>query len=279
MTNITLKSQIDKAIKQSYQDWYIDYAFKSMEWYIDLMNKYWRLWDETPRPKLTEIIKWFIRWKVYTIWAYSNIWKSKFAYNIVNHVIWLWKSVIFFSLEVDSWMVLQNLMCNKYWLQFSDFTSIDTSKLLAYEFYKNLKIYDNVYKLDQIEEVIQKFKPDYVFIDFIQNIQVNWWSKYEKMAEIAIKVQQMAIYNKTTIFSLSQLSNEMWKEVWRWIDDFLSLKWAWELFASSDVIMLLRREDDNLIMKIKKNKYWRINDEFWFEPDFSKWQFKLLPKY
>lgn len=253
----------------------IDRAFDSLSWYIDMIKKYWRLWDKTPWEWWDNILKWFIRWKVYTIGAYSNVGKSKFSYNIVNHVIWLWKKVCFFSLEVDSWMVLQNLICNRMKIKAYDIDNLAAIREIIGKSYDKLEIYDNVYKLETMEEVVKDTKPDYVFIDFVQNIQISWGSKYEKMADIAIRIQQMAISNKATVFSLSQLSNSVGKDVSRWDSDFVSLKWAWELFASSDVIFLLSREYELLKLEIVKNKYWRVKDIFYFTPERETASFTL----
>ena len=270
-------NEIDKVLyEKGIPDGSINKAIKNMKRSIDMMRVYWRLWEKSPWDKLDEKIKGIIKWKVYTIWAYSNTGKSKFSYHWVNHFLWLGKSVIFFSLEVDSGMVLQNLMCNKYELQFKDFTDTWAINNLIGRDYDNLKIYDTVYDLSRIEEIVKHYKPDYVFIDFIQNIQTTQGSNYEKLAKIAIAVQQLAITTWSTIFSLSQLSNNTAKNVGRWDTSFISLKGAGELFASSDVIFLLKREDENILwLKIVKNKYWRVDDEFYFDVDFSRWQFKL----
>jgi len=59
--------------------------------------------------------------------------------------------------------------------------------------FKNLKVFDEVYMIDEIEQVVQFYKPDFVFIDFIQNVDTNNKSAYEKMSEIAKKIQRLAI--------------------------------------------------------------------------------------
>ena len=38
--------------------------------------------------------------------------------------------------------------------------------------------------------------------------------------------------------------------------DFISLKGSWEYFASSDVIFILSRNDDEMIVKISKKQIW-----------------------
>ena len=96
---------------------------------------------------------------------------------------------------------------------------------------------------------------------------------YEKNATVAKTIQRTAIKTWTTIYSLSQLSNSVGKDVAYGNMDFISLKGSWEYFASSDVIFILARNDDEMIVKISKNKYGRNGGEFAFEVDFARNQF------
>ena len=75
---------------------------------------------------------------------------------------------------------------------------------------------------------------------------------------------------------MSQLSNTVWRDVSNGNTDFISLKWSWEYFASSDVIFILMRCDDEMIVKIAKNKYWRNGVEFAFAVDFARNQFNFV---
>lgn len=62
--------------------------------------------------------------------------------------------------------------------------------------------------MTEIEEYTQTKKPDVIFIDFIQNVRCSGKSEYERMTEIAFRIQQLAIKNNIAIFDLSQVSNE-----------------------------------------------------------------------
>jgi len=62
------------------------------------------------------------------------------------------------------------------------------------------------------------------------------------MANCARGIQKMAITNKTTVFSISQLSNSVGKSVASGDTDFISLKGSGEFYASSDVIFVLRSD-------------------------------------
>lgn len=54
----------------------------------------------------------------------------------------------------------------------------------------------------------QMNKPDVLFIDFIQNIKVDGNNLYEKMSELAVEIQSLAIDNNIAIIDISQMSNE-----------------------------------------------------------------------
>lgn len=111
---------------------------------------------------------------------------------------------MFFSLEVDAGMVLRNLVANRYSVNFRD-AGGETPKQ---EDFGNLFIFDQVFDLETMDEIIEEAKPDIVFIDFVQNIHAGGGSSYEQMSNIAKNIQRIAIENNTTIFSLSQVSNE-----------------------------------------------------------------------
>jgi len=236
------------------------------------LKKQWKLWFDWPFPELYNICSWVIPWKVYTIWAYSNVWKSKFAYSHVAYFLKAGKKVLFINLEVDAEHCLMNIIQaveNMNYREIMDYTFTDDNIKL----YENLTITDNLFKLDDIEKKIMEGKPDIVFIDFVQNIQSTWWWAYEQNATTAKWIQRIAIQSKAVIYSLSQLSNSVGRDVNNGNTDFISLKWSWEYYASSDVIFLLQRLDDEMIVKIIKNKYWPNWKEFAFCVDFSRNQF------
>lgn len=248
-----------------------DKAIVSLNRYMD-GRKNGMLWIPSPFPYIDKMTSGIIRGKVYTIAWYSNTGKSKFSYNYVNHFLKAGKKVIFFSLEVDSGMVLWNLACNRYE---KDFNLLKLEDIVQSDF-DNLYIYDTAYNIDDILSITESIKPDIVFIDFVQNVQCNGTSEYERMSMIARDMQQMAILYDVTVFSLSQLSNSAGKEATKGSTDFIPLKWAWELFASSDVIFLLHPVDNQQIaISIIKNKYGKKEDGMFLTTNFSKWTFAL----
>ncbi len=247
-------------------------VFKKFELMQKQLKAQWRLWDTWPCSELYNACSGVIPWKVYTIWAYSNVWKSKFAYWHIAYFLKANKKVLVINLEVDSAHCLMNIIQaveNKDYRDMMNYQITDKDL----EFYSNLTITDDLYKLDDIVNKIESEHYDIVSIDFVQNIEGKWMWDYEKNATVAKTIQRTAIKTGSTIYSLSQLSNSVWRDVNNGNTDFISLKGSWEYFASSDVIFILQRLDDEMIVKISKNKYGRNGWEYAFAVDFARNQF------
>ena len=230
-------------------------------------TSWWMLWDCSPYSVLDSYTMWIPKSKVITIWWYSNVWKSKFAYTYVNHFLKIGKKVLFFSLEVDRGMLFANILSQYFWTEFKNVFDLDFDP----EKFKNLIIYDDVYKMEKIQEITKASDADYVFIDFVQNVRGQGASIYEKIANIAVDIQQLAITTGKTIFSISQVNNDSRFKQW----EQAQLKWGWELFASSDIIFLLWKEKEEMFITIQKNKFWPAWVTKSLDVDLSKWQFAV----
>lgn len=242
-----------------------------LEKYMQMKRMDWMLWETSPYPEIDKETSWVIPGKVYVIAWYSNTGKSKFAYTYCNHYIRKWKRVHFYSLEVDVWMVLRNLACNRYKKRFGELEMSDINE----QDFENIRIYDDKYTMDAIIENVMEMKPDIVFIDFVQNVQCPGNSEYERMSTIARDVQQLAIQSGATVFSLSQVSNSTGRDISKWDRSFVTLKGAGELYASSEVVLLLSNQDGYINCSIIKNKFGKKNIDFLFDVDFSTWVFVL----
>lgn len=237
--------------------------------FVDEFKKRWSLWYKWPYSVLENYIPWIIPWKVYTIVAYSNVWKSNFAYTYVVDALKKWKKVLFFSLEVQEQMLFAQLLKSYYDKNFQDISKDDFE--FNMEDFSKLTIYSDVYDLNEICSITEQEKPDVIFIDFIQNVKAKWQWDYEKMTEVAQELQRLSIKTNATIFNISQANNDS-----RFKDsDNLTPKWSWAIFASSDIILWLSRDWENLQLNIMKNKYWMNNKKFLVIPDFRNIQFKI----
>lgn len=234
----------------------------------DQVKTMWKLWVNSwlATDKYTQ---WLIPWKVYTIGAYSNIGKSKLAYFMAQYQLKAWRKVMFISLEVDTWMLMANLIASAEWHKFYDIINwkVDYTPSL----YENCSVHDDLYDLEEIINAVETENPDVCIIDFVQNIRTKWQSEYEKMTTIAQELQSLAIRSNTTVINLSQINNESRFKWW----DSVTLKGSWALFASSDVIYTLNKEDSNLYLTIAKNKYWKANVKYNVHVDFETWRFNL----
>jgi len=209
--------------------------------------------------------------------AYSNVGKSKFSYQICNSLLDQWAHVLYFSLEVQRNMVIYQLIANKYKKPIGDvyrmqFDDIDFTDL----FMKKLEIIDDKYSLSEILQYAELRKPDAIFIDFVQNIQSEGKSEYERMTNIAVAIQQLAIKHNIAIFDLSQISNSGTNYVQ---GDAVPSKWSGALVASCDIGLVMKKDklrDNTVIIHIAKNKFGYNGKSIDYSADFSKWVFSEI---
>jgi hypothetical protein len=201
--------------------------------------------------------------------AYSNQGKSRFAYSLIRNIIEQKKKVFFYSLEVDAWMLIIEILWalykkpKEYIVEHID--TFDLSKIEPY-----IEVYDSVRSLEWIETHITANKPDFAFIDFVQNIELTW-DEYSKTTEIALRLQKLAILTGVTLINLSQVNNES-----RFLEGSQIMpKWSWALFASSDVIISLWSKNWERYLTVAKNKFWRAMVNFLLDVDFATSTFKL----
>jgi len=84
------------------------------------------------------------------------------------------------------------------------------NKLAVYS--HSFLIYDTVYELAEIEKQVMADKPDFVVIDFIQNVQTVRGEEYERMGTVSLRLQKLAKQANCAILALSQLSNTVSRE-------------------------------------------------------------------
>lgn len=140
---------------------------------------------------------------------------------------------------------------------------------------KSLKIYDDIYTLNEIETVFRKADlqggVDVGFVDYVQNCQVpDAKSEYQENSRLAKGLQKLAKDVKCTLICLSQVSND----VGRGNTDQFELKGGGEWAAVSDVgIMLNRSKKDKYKLKytIKKNRHGPVSSHiFEYMADYTR---------
>jgi len=149
----------------------------------------------------------------------------------------------------------------------------ESAKMPYNEKLNNLAIYDvwDYSHIWKIEEYVHTFKPNIIFIDFIQILDCEWHNEYDKLSNAIRRLQKLWIETGTTIVYLSQISNESAKEA-NVLD--VNLKWSWNLIASSDYVFIMKRWNIHweIIFWLKKNKHWPAYKTFSLLFDFEQWK-------
>ena len=262
----------------------INSSYNDLKSYIDLKNKSWIMgnkvdlnWKDDNGKDFNSITEWIIPWKTYTIWWYTNTWKSQFLYFILNKIEV--EKIFIFSTEVNKWMIFKYLVQSKYWLNNKEaFDMIKENPEDLQKMFDKFYIFDDIREMNAIEKIIQKEKPSVCCIDFVQWLRAWTREWYDKNAYIAQTIQKIWIENNTTMISVAQVNASATRESMKPADWIFTIKWAWEYLESSDVVLHLMRQsrdiNTDLILKIEKNKFWPLA-MFEIEADFSKVQFNF----
>jgi len=299
------KKYLEELLKMAY---YLDIGKYKMSWYEELMNilkkidevqsgfdkekysvssisgnimdqVYAGTYMERTRVWIKEIdnaLNWGIpKWSVTTIGAYSNTGKSKFAYFLASNFLKQGKKVLFFNLEVPKETALKNILAS-YSGDHADY-SIDVWDYLEKYTELPLTVVDDKWDWESIKIFAQSCEADVIFLDFVQNIEIQWDWIYEQTSKLAKRIQRFAIENSVTIISISQLSNDGAR--WYKAGDIIPMKWGWELVASSDICLMLQNDQTNgrlINLTIAKNKFGRKEDTFWLSVDYKNNIFTLV---
>ncbi len=235
----------------------------------DRFNKFGWLWYTSCYRQLDVYTWWIIPWTVQTIVAYSNTWKSSFAYSYIPDLLKKWKKVLFLSNEVMSDILFSNILKTYYKKSIKEI--MDKKFIFNLWDLEHLRIVDWLTNFDELKIIIENSEADVVFVDFIQNLQTWWRSEYETMTEVAVWLQQVAIKTGKTIFAISQANNDSRF----WDGTKMQPKWSGAIFASSDIILALYKDWEELKLSIIKNKFWPKDINFLVNNDFSRLQFTL----
>ena len=218
--------------------------------------------------------------KVTRLSAYSNTGKSKFTYQLFNKLLDQNAKILYFSLEVDNVEILEQIFQSRFGLTNIEliaqkgFDTINFDELFGK--WEQLYIVDDMYDIDSIVNYTNFVKPDVVFIDFVQNITVNWaTTEYQAMTKVALELQKMAKKNNIALFDLSQVSNEQAKGSG---GITFKAKGSGALVASADVLLTLSPGsiDWMLELEVSKNKFWPNRQKIDIAVDFDRVSFKEI---
>ena len=207
-----------------------------------------------------------------TIGARPAMGKTSFATNIMLNLLEQNKKCLFFSLEmseeqaikrllgqigeVDS-MLLRNLDGILRRKQSVEKIAEALNKISKYD----LTIIDDVHNADEIKEQIEQIKPEFVFIDYLQLIDVpSKKPRSESFEKVMRDLKKIAKDNNCIIFMTSQLSRAIESRCDK--RPLLSdLRESGAIENISDVVMFIYREDYYTNPDYDEEDYARVKGE------------------
>jgi len=107
---------------------------------------------------------------------------------------------------------------------------------------KNIIIYDNIFTVEamRLELIALKWKvegPVVVFVDFIQNVIGEGGTQYERLSNVTLQLQRLAMDFRITVIALSQISNEGVKRN----SEVMPFKGSGDIASSADLALQIMR--------------------------------------
>lgn len=203
----------------------------------------------------------FMRKELVVLGGYTGSGKSFLSAQLMLNIAKKGFKSAYFSLEISNEMIVSRLigqianikptriMVGKLTEEEYRLKMDAKAKISPYEEFLNF--YDDVYKIQEIEESIKENKYDFVVIDFIQNIMTEQKDEYSSMSFVSLELQKMAKKYNCCILVLSQLSNSAYK------GGYLEYKGSGGIAMVADLgFFIVRKEDEpeKLTLTLKKNR-------------------------
>ena len=249
--------------------------------------------------KWLDMMTWWIQqWYIYRIGWGSNIGKSYLMYNILISILQKDDRVTFFALENEDKFTMKNLLWIHKWVN----SLPEKIKRSNYDFNPSLEWFnekrnfriDSKHKnLHEIFRAAVKNKSKYIFIDYIQAVDIPWSfsSDVQKFAYYSLELQKFATKYWIAVIDLSQLSNESQKGWFNWAGS-TEFKGGGSLKESCDVGLHIFADDfksqakedevsggdianfykNYVKVKLSKNRlWWGVWTNKNYVIDFDKW--------
>lgn len=188
-----------------------------------------------------------------TIGSRPSMGKSTFAMSLMENVIKNGKKCLFFSLGMSAKMFTRRLL-----IQYSETSAMslmyepkrpnnkEIAKLKAASEELsgfNYLVKDKEVKVEEIEAQIEEYRPDFVFINYLQLITTpKKLQRVDAISEIMRNLKTIAKEKSVTIFIISQLSRKLEDRFDR--HPMLSdLKESGAIEEISDIVMFIYREE------------------------------------
>lgn len=191
------------------------------------------------------------------IGGYSNVGKTGLMLQLINSVCLQNYTAALFTLEMTSVDIVNRLLSYNEWLTGDHNVAID--RVASF----NLQVFSQKNNLDDICNTIKAIKPTppVIFIDFIQLIQTDGKSEYDRITKIATDIQNFAKSTQSCIVALSQVSNEGARTK---DSNIIAFKGSGALAAACDVGIELSRDNpsdpdakNEILINIRKNRHGR----------------------
>jgi len=228
----------------------------------------------------------YIPGHIFTIGGFTSVGKTATMVQMICNLLTSGENaaIVIVSTEMTEEQVVARIIAN--------FTGVHSMRILSGRYHdaeeenaveqvkaqlreSKLTIYDDIYRLDEIETAFRKADlqggVNVGFIDYVQNCKwPNAKSQYQEQAEMAKRFQSLAKDIRATLICLSQVSND----VGRGNTEQLELKGAGEWAAVSDLGLMLTRhktEKHRLKVAIKKNRHGALGDcELEYKNDYTR---------
>jgi replicative DNA helicase len=203
----------------------------------------------------------FMRKEMVVLGGFTGSGKSFLAGQIFYNVAKQGYKSAYLSLEISNEMVVSRLigqianikptkvMVGMLTPEENQAKMVAKSKLAPFE---DLMIFsDDIYRIDEIEQVIVNNQLDFIVIDFIQNLITTGKDEYSSMTLASLELQKMAKKYNCCIMVLSQLSNGAAKS------GNLEYKGSGGIAMVADLgFFIIRKieEPDNVYLQLKKNR-------------------------
>lgn len=215
--------------------------------------------------KLDEVIDGFRPGHFWVLGGYTSAGKTFASLNLVANLIKQKRRVVFYSLEMTEVDILSRLcgiltqQNTKVILRGENENSIEQALELIKE--SNFEIITNIREMSDIQfsmiEKNTKSKVDLFVLDFLQLVHVKGAKgDYEKLTTVAHKLQDTAKMVRSTILSLSQISNESAKLQ---SEDVSGFKGSGDIEAAADMAIKLKHGENDT--KEYKSKLYEVNKQ------------------
>lgn len=186
---------------------------------------------------------------ILTIGGRPAMGKTSLACSLANHFLDNNKKVLFFSLQLSKEKLAQRLVAEKINTPILPLleNKINEAELdIALNSYadKSIEIIDKIdLKIEEFEDRVKTMKPDIVFVDYIQLLEMPKAPNLTEATNLAIKeVKRIAVENNIIVVLLSQLSRAVETRCDK-IPLLSDLRNGSLLEEISDIILFIYRED------------------------------------